>query len=38
MNQEKIEKFLKELRKQKALIQEQIAEKFNVSNRTISLA
>ncbi|MEH2933419.1 helix-turn-helix transcriptional regulator [Acutalibacter sp. JLR.KK004] len=29
-------KFLKELRKQKGLTQEQIAEKFNVSNRTIS--
>ncbi|TGY89448.1 XRE family transcriptional regulator [Petralouisia muris] len=36
MNQEKIGKFLKELRKQKGLTQEQIAEKFNVSNRTIS--
>ena len=36
MNQEKIGKFLKELRKRKGLTQEQIAEKFNVSNRTIS--
>ena len=36
MNQEKIGKFLRELRKQKGLTQEQIAEKFNVSNRTIS--
>ena len=37
MNQEKIGRFLKELRKQKGLTQEQIAEKFNVSNRTISV-
>ncbi len=36
MNKEKIGKFLRELRKQKGLTQEQIAEKFNVSNRTIS--
>ena len=36
MDQVKIGKFLKELRKQKGLTQEQIAEKFNVSNRTIS--
>ncbi len=36
MNQVKIGKFLKELRKQKGLTQEQIAEKFHVSNRTIS--
>ena len=36
MNQEKIGGFLKELRKQKGLTQQQIAEKFNVSNRTIS--
>ena len=36
MNQQKIGKFLKELRKQKELTQEQIAEKFHVSNRTIS--
>ena len=36
MNQEKIGKFLKELRKKKGLTQEQIAEKFHVSNRTIS--
>ncbi len=36
MNKEKIGKFLREIRKQKGLTQEQIAEKFNVSNRTIS--
>ncbi|MCM1261128.1 MAG: helix-turn-helix domain-containing protein [Butyrivibrio sp.] len=36
MDQEKIGRFLKELRKQKGLTQEQLAEKFNVSNRTIS--
>ena len=36
MNQEKIGRFLKELRKKKGLTQEQIAEKFHVSNRTIS--
>ncbi len=36
MNQEKIGKFLKELRKEKGLTQEQRAVKFNVSNRTIS--
>ena len=36
MNQEKTGRFLKELRKQKGLTQEQVAEKFNVSNRTIS--
>lgn len=36
MNQQKIGAFLKELRKQKGLTQEQIAEKFNISNRTVS--
>ena len=36
MNQQKIGAFLKELRKQKGLTQEQMAEKFNVSNRTVS--
>lgn len=36
MNQEKIGGFLKELRKQKGLTQEQIAERFHVSNRTVS--
>ncbi len=36
MNQQKIGAFLKALRKQKGLTQEQIAEKFNVSNRTVS--
>lgn len=36
MNQQKIGAFLKELRKQKRLTQEQLAEKCNVSNRTVS--
>ncbi|MEG0091410.1 MAG: helix-turn-helix transcriptional regulator [Oscillospiraceae bacterium] len=36
MNQEKIGEFLKTLRKEKGLTQEQIAEIVNVSNRTIS--
>lgn len=36
MNQQKIGAFLKELRKQKGLTQEQLAEKCNVSNRTVS--
>lgn len=36
MNQQKIGSFLKELRKKKNLTQEQLAEKFNLSNRTIS--
>ena len=36
MNQVKIGRFLKELSKKKGLTQEQIAEKFHVSNRTIS--
>lgn len=36
MNQQKIGAFLKVLRKQKGLTQEQIAEKFNVSARTVS--
>lgn len=36
MNQQKIGFFLKELRKEKELTQEQLAEHFNVSNRTIS--
>ena len=36
MNQENIGGFLIELSKQKGLTQQQIAEKFNVSNRTIS--
>lgn len=36
MDQQKIGAFLKILRKQKGLTQEQIAEKFNVSNRTVS--
>lgn len=36
MNQQKIGAFLKVLRKQRGLTQEQIAEKFNVSARTVS--
>ena len=36
MDQVKIGKFLKELRKEKGLTQEQLAEKLNVSNRSIS--
>ena len=36
MNQEKIGEFLKQLRKEKGLTQEQLAEKFFVSNRTVS--
>lgn len=36
MDQRKIGKVLKELRNEKKLTQEQVAEKFNVSNRTVS--
>lgn len=36
MDQVKIGNFLKELRKEKALTQEQLAEHFNVSSRTVS--
>lgn len=36
MNQKKIGFFLKELRAEKKLTQEQLAEHFNISNRTIS--
>ena len=36
MNQKKIGEFLKELRKEKGVTQEQLAEQFSVSNRTIS--
>ena len=36
MNQQKIGIFLKELRKQKGLTQQQFAEIVNVSNRTVS--
>jgi len=36
MDQKKIGLFLKELRKEKELTQEQLAEQFNVSNRTVS--
>ncbi len=36
MNQQKIGKFLKDLRKNKELTQEQLAEQFRVSSRTIS--
>ena len=36
MDQKKIGVFLKELRKEKEMTQEQLAEKFNVSSRTVS--
>lgn len=36
MDQQKIGRFLKELRKEKGITQEQLAEQFNVSNRTVS--
>ena len=36
MNQKKIGSFLKELRKEKGLTQEQLAEHFNISDRTVS--
>lgn len=36
MDQKKIGTFLKDLRKEKALTQEQLAERFNVSSRTVS--
>ena len=36
MNQVKIGKFMKELRKQKNLTPEQLAERFDVDRRTIS--
>lgn len=36
MDQQKIGVFLKELRKQKEITQEQLADKFNVSSRTVS--
>ena len=36
MDQEKIGAFLRELRKEKNMSQEQLAEKFNVSSRSIS--
>lgn len=36
MNQGKIGEFLKELRKEKGLTQEQIADKLNVSDRSVS--
>lgn len=36
MNQQKIGAFLKMLRNEKNLTQEQLAEKFYVSNRTVS--
>ena len=36
MNQNKIGEFLKELRKEKGLTQEQLAEQFNVSRRSVS--
>ena len=36
MDQKKIGRFLKELRKEKDITQEQLAEKINVSGRTVS--
>ena len=36
MDQKKIGSFLKELRKEKDITQEQLAEKINVSGRTVS--
>lgn len=36
MDQSKVGSFIKELRKEKNLTQEQLAEKFNVSRRTVS--
>jgi transcriptional regulator with XRE-family HTH domain len=36
MDQKRIGTFLKELRKEKGLTQERLAEQFNVSNRTVS--
>ena len=36
MDQKKIGRFLKELRKEKVITQEQLAEKINVSGRTVS--
>ena len=36
MDQKKIGCFLKELRKEKDITQEQLAEKINVSGRTVS--
>lgn len=36
MDQKKIGEFLRTLRKEKGLTQEQVAEEFNVSGRTIS--
>lgn len=36
MNQKKIGLFLKELRREKNLTQEQLAEKFNISSRSVS--
>ena len=36
MDQQKIGRFLKELRKEKSLTQEQLAEQFHISRRTVS--
>lgn len=37
MNQKKIGSFLRDLRKEKNLTQEQLAERFNITNRTVSI-
>lgn len=36
MNQQKIGSFIRELRKEQGITQEQLAEQFNISARTIS--
>ena len=36
MDQQKIGRFLKELRKERKLTQEELAERLNVSGRTVS--
>lgn len=36
MDQAKIGRFLKDLRKEKGLTQEQLAEQFHISRRTVS--
>lgn len=37
MDQQKIGNFLRELRREKGITQENLAEEMNVSNRTVSL-